>query len=87
VVADPAAVENARRMWPELSFAASAQEACQKADAVLLLTEWREYRELDPVALGKLVRNRQMLDGRNVLDPQAWRDAGWNYRALGRPRA
>jgi UDPglucose 6-dehydrogenase len=53
---------------------------------VLLLTEWREYRELDPVVLGALVRNRQMLDGRNALDPRRWRDAGWGYRALGRPR-
>ena len=87
VVTDPAAVDNARRMWPELQFAATAQEACDKADVVLLLTEWKEYRELDPVALGAIVRRKHVLDGRNALDPQRWRAAGWTYRALGRPRA
>jgi UDPglucose 6-dehydrogenase len=87
VVADPAAIENARRIWPELSFATTAEEACTRADAVLLLTEWREYRELDPAELGKIVRAKHMLDGRNALDPQLWRAAGWTYRALGRPRA
>ena len=86
VVTDPAAVENARRIWPELQFAATAQEACERADAVLLLTEWREYRELDPAALGTVVRGRHMLDGRNALDADRWRTAGWTYRALGRPR-
>lgn len=87
VVADPAAVENARRVWPELSFAASADEACAGADVVLLLTEWREYRDLDPAVLGGIVRGKHVLDGRNALDPVAWRAAGWTYRALGRPRA
>jgi UDPglucose 6-dehydrogenase len=87
VVTDPAAIENARRIWPELSFATTAEEACTRADAVLLLTEWRVYRDLDPTELGEIVRAKHMLDGRNVLDPMAWRAAGWTYRALGRPRA
>ena len=87
VVTDPAALENARRNWPELQFAATAEEACDRADAVLLLTEWPVYKQLDPTALGALVRSRTMLDGRNALDPTAWRSAGWTYRALGRPRA
>ena len=87
VVTDPAAISNARRLWPELQFAATAQEACTRADAVLLLTEWKEYRDLDPAALGALVRARTVLDGRNALDPVRWRAAGWTYRALGRPRA
>jgi UDPglucose 6-dehydrogenase len=87
VVADPAAVDKARQSWPQLQFAATPQEACQQADVVLLLTEWRQYRELDPHALGAIVRRKQMLDGRNALDPQRWRAAGWTYRALGRPRA
>jgi UDPglucose 6-dehydrogenase len=86
VVTDPAALENARRVWPELAFATTVAEACAKSDVVLLLTEWREYRELDPVELGKVVRSRHVLDGRNALDPQRWQAAGWTYRALGRPR-
>ena len=55
------------------------------ADAVLLLTEWRQYRDLDPQTIGSLVRHRAIVDGRNCLDREAWRAAGWNYRAPGRP--
>jgi UDPglucose 6-dehydrogenase len=86
VVTDPAALENARRVWPELSYATTVTEACARADVVLLLTEWPQYRQLDPSSLGALVRSRHVLDGRNALDPRAWQAAGWTYRALGRPR-
>jgi UDPglucose 6-dehydrogenase len=87
VVTDPAALENARRAWPDLHFEDKVEVAVAGADVVLLLTEWPQYRELDPAALADQVRARNMLDGRNVLDPQRWRAAGWTYRALGRPRA
>jgi UDPglucose 6-dehydrogenase len=85
VVTDPQAVDNARRAWPDLRFAATAEEAAAGAEVVVLLTEWNEYRRLDPEAFGRLVAQRHMLDGRNVLDPATWRAAGWTYRALGRP--
>ncbi|WNB85179.1 UDP-glucose/GDP-mannose dehydrogenase family protein [Cellulomonas sp. ATA003] len=85
VVTDPEAIENARAKWPDLAFAATAEEAATGADVVLLATEWTEYRELDPEKLGAVVRTRNIVDGRNVLDPAAWRAAGWTYRALGRP--
>ncbi len=85
VVTDPEAVENARRKWPDLAYAESAEEASKEADLVLLLTEWDEYKQLDPVAFGSVVAQKRMLDGRNALDPAAWRAAGWTYRALGRP--
>jgi UDPglucose 6-dehydrogenase len=87
VVTDPAALENARRVWPDLHYEDKADVACAGADVVLLLTEWRQYRDLDPMALAQIVRQPNMLDGRNALDPQRWRAAGWTYRALGRPRA
>jgi UDPglucose 6-dehydrogenase len=83
-VTDPQAIANARRAWPDLKFVATAEEAADGADVVVLLTEWRDYRELDPEAFGKVVAHRRMVDGRNVLDPVAWRAAGWTYRALGR---
>ncbi|RBY94932.1 UDP-glucose 6-dehydrogenase [Blastococcus sp. TBT05-19] len=83
-VTDPAAVENSRRLWPQLDYADTAEEAAQGADAVLVLTEWQQYRELDPVAFGKVVRQKRVLDGRNALSRTAWTDAGWSYRALGR---
>lgn len=84
-VTDPQAVANARAAWPGLTYAATVEEAVEGADVVLLATEWREYRELDPEPLAALVARPRMLDGRNVLDPARWRAAGWTYRALGRP--
>jgi len=84
VVTDPQAIENARLKWPDLTFAATAEEAATGADVVLLATEWAQYRKLDPVKLAAVVREKRILDGRNVLDPVAWRAAGWTYRALGR---
>ncbi|ABK52182.1 UDP-glucose 6-dehydrogenase [Acidothermus cellulolyticus 11B] len=84
-VYDPEAMPNAAVRYPELSYADSAFAACEGADVVLHLTEWREFRDLDPVALGAVVRRRRIVDGRNALDPERWRAAGWTYRALGRP--
>ncbi|MEU1804247.1 UDP-glucose/GDP-mannose dehydrogenase family protein [Streptomyces sp. NPDC019937] len=86
-VYDPKGMDNARALFPTLAYAPSAPEAARGAHAVLHLTEWREFRELDPVGLGEMVAERRILDGRNALDPDYWRDAGWTYRALGRPMA
>jgi UDPglucose 6-dehydrogenase len=83
-VTDPAAIENSRKLWPQLDYADTAEEAAERADAVLVLTEWQQYRDLDPVAFGRLVRRKSVLDGRNALDREAWTAAGWHYRALGR---
>jgi nucleotide sugar dehydrogenase len=84
-VYDPRAMENARRAQPSLDFASSALDAVRDAHVVLLLTEWREFRDMDPADLSAVVAERNMVDGRNALDPERWRGAGWNYRALGRP--
>ncbi|MDT0457857.1 UDP-glucose/GDP-mannose dehydrogenase family protein [Streptomyces sp. DSM 41527] len=86
-VYDPKGMENARRVFPTLGYADTALDAVRGADVVLHLTEWREFRELDPAALGDVVAERRILDGRNALDPELWRKAGWTYRALGRPSA
>ena len=84
-VHDPEAMENARALFPTLNYAPEAAKACEGTDLVLHLTEWREYRELDPAELSEVVRTPRMLDARNVLDINAWRAAGWMVRALGRP--
>ncbi|WP_344977141.1 UDP-glucose/GDP-mannose dehydrogenase family protein [Streptosporangium fragile] len=84
-VYDPVAQENARRAHPELSYGASALEAARDAHVVLLLTEWQEFISLDPEELGSVVASRKIVDGRNALDAETWRAAGWHYRALGRP--
>src|SRR5674476_1366423 len=84
VVTDPEAIENARTLHPELSFAASVKESVAGADLVMLLTEWDSFVALDPVELARLVATPVILDGRNALDARLWRGAGWTYRALGR---
>jgi len=84
-VYDPEAMANAQRRYPSLTYAPSAAAACADADVVLHLTEWAEFREMAPSALSGVVAKRRIVDGRNALDPARWRDAGWSYRALGRP--
>ncbi|MFI5689241.1 UDP-glucose dehydrogenase family protein [Streptomyces sp. NPDC051636] len=86
-VYDPKGMDNARRIFPTLGYADTALDAVRGADVVLHLTEWREFRELDPAALGEVAAGRVLLDGRNTLDPELWRRAGWTYRAMGRPTA
>ncbi len=84
VVTDPQAVANAQKAWPDLEYAESPQAAATGADLVMVLTEWDEYRWLNPAEFGTIVRGKRILDGRNALDREAWRAAGWQYRALGR---
>ncbi len=81
---DPEAIETSRALYPDLHFAATPQEAAADADAVLVLTEWAEYRELTPDMLS-MVASTIILDGRNCLDRRVWQDSGWLYRGLGRP--
>ena len=76
---------NAQRAHPELEYAGSLLGAAADADVLLVLTEWAEFRNADPEVIGKAVARRAIADGRHVLDPAAWRAAGWTYRALGRP--
>lgn len=83
-VYDPKALENSRRLFPTLNYATSVTEACENADAVLVLTEWAEFAALEPADLEGVVRARVVVDGRNCLDAQVWRNAGWSYRGLGR---
>ena len=85
VATDPQAVENARRVDPDLQFAATAEDAIAGSDVTVLLTEWQQFRDLDPASIVGLPSSPYMIDGRNVLDPFAWREAGWIYRSLGRP--
>ncbi len=83
-VYDPEATLTAREARPALTYVASPQAAFADADVVLHLTEWPEFRLLDPDAAAGLVRNRLIIDGRNALDPDLWRCAGWTFVGLGR---
>ncbi len=84
-VYDPAAMDNARLRYPQLGYRDSAVAAATGADLVLHLTEWHEFREMDPDTLAAVVNGKLIVDGRNALDAERWRAAGWHYRALGRP--
>jgi len=84
-VHDPRANENARAILPCLDYAPDAKKACEDADLVLHLTEWAEYRELDPADLGTVVRKRSIIDARNALPADRWVSTGWTIRGIGRP--
>jgi UDPglucose 6-dehydrogenase len=84
-VFDPKAMDNAQQLFPTLNYALSTVEACKEADVVLILTEWDEFRKLQPEKLEAVTRSKRIIDARNCLDPQPWRAAGWNYRGFGRP--
>ena len=84
VIHDPKGIEPARKRFPNLIFANEVQECVKGADLILHLTEWKEYRELNPAIIGDLVKRKIIIDGRNALDRELWRNAGWKFHALGR---
>lgn len=83
-VHDPIATAGAARVLPELRYEASALQAAVDADLVMHLTDWPEYRLIDPGVFGAVVARRSIIDARCVLDEQRWRSAGWCFHALGR---
>jgi UDPglucose 6-dehydrogenase len=85
VIYDPEAMPNALKRFPDLLTADSAEAAIMNSDIVLHLTEWDEFKEIDPIQAASWARNTIMVDGRNNLDLVAWRKAGWTAKALGRP--
>ena len=83
-VHDPKAIEPARKRFPSLTFTSDIDSCISDSDAILHLTEWKIYREIDPVQALSKVKHPIMIDGRNTLDREKWRSAGWKFRALGR---
>ena len=81
---DPEAMDNARRLHPQLAYADSLDAALEGAEAVVVVTEWKQFRELDPEATAAKVARPVVFDGRNILDPVAWKAAGWTYTGMGR---
>jgi UDPglucose 6-dehydrogenase len=84
VVHDPQGIEPARKRFPNLQYQEVVTDALKDADLILHLTEWKEYRQLDPAAIASLVKSKIIIDGRNMLDRTMWRNAGWKFHALGR---
>jgi UDPglucose 6-dehydrogenase len=83
-VFDPEAMANAKAVWPTLHYATSVEDAVADTEVVIVATEWKQFREADPVALAGAVANAHVIDGRNCLDVAAWKAAGWAYQGLGR---
>jgi len=83
-VHDPKAIEAARRRFPQLTYSTSIDDCLSGSDVLLHLTEWKIYREIDPVTTKSKVRQAIVIDGRNALDRERWINAGWKFRALGR---
>lgn len=84
VVHDPKGIEPARKRFPKLEYAEVVTDAVKDTDLILHLTEWKEYRAIDPSTLSSLVKSKIIIDGRNMLDRELWRTAGWKFHALGR---
>jgi UDPglucose 6-dehydrogenase len=84
VVHDPKALENVRRIYPQLEVEDELDFAIAGADLVVVATEWKMYRDADPVRFGDMVRRRLVIDGRNCLDASSWIAADWQVVALGR---
>jgi UDPglucose 6-dehydrogenase len=82
-VFDPKAMPNSRKLFPTLTYTETAREACEHADAVLVLTEWAEFVHMEPSDLAPVVRKTKIVDGRRCLDASEWVAAGWEYYALG----
>lgn len=85
VVYDPVAMKNAKTVLPKgIGYADSAYHAARGADAVVVLTEWNEFRQIDLVRLAKELKGRVLFDGRNIYDPQSMKDLGFIYYGVGR---
>ena len=84
-VHDPVAMPNAARDYPDFRYADSVHQAAQDAEVVLHLTEWAEYRAIDPAAVARVVAQKVLVDGRSALDADAWHAAGWSVYRPGQP--
>ncbi|PXA70001.1 UDP-glucose dehydrogenase family protein [Cryobacterium arcticum] len=85
VATDPQAIENSRSRHPQLTYNLDIEATLRDAAAVVLVTEWPEFKDIDPVWAATLVQTPTIVDGRNTLDAAKWRAAGWTYYGLGRP--
>jgi UDPglucose 6-dehydrogenase len=84
---DPVAINACRENHPDLKihYCASVEETAEEADALVLVTEWKQFARLDLAALAKRMARAILIDGRNLFDPEAARQAGFDYSGIGRP--
>ncbi len=87
VAFDPVAMDNARSLLPGVEMKDSAQSALEGSDAAVLVTEWSEFREIDWTGAAEMMRRPLLIDGRNFLDADALRSAGFLYEGIGKAGA
>ncbi len=81
---DPVATETAQRVAPGVTFCASAYAAAQDADALVLVTEWNEFKQMDWARVTASMKTKILIDGRNIYEPERMTAAGFIYRGIGR---
>ena len=81
---DPAATGKARKIMPEVEYRRDAYAVARGADAIVLVTEWNEFRQLDLVRIKRSMRRPVLVDGRNIYEPEQMRELGFVYRGIGR---
>ena len=81
---DPVSMENARRVMPEVNLVESPYALAEGADALILITEWNEFKNLDLAKIRDSMNEPVLIDGRNIYDPHAVRELGFKYMAIGR---
>lgn len=84
-VHDPKAMGNFKKHFPYIEYCGSWEEAAEGADVLIIATEWNEYRSLDPLKMKELMKGNLVYDARNLLDPDAFVQAGFDYMGVGRP--
>ena len=82
---DPCAMDEARKELPQIEYADSTEAAAANCDALVILTEWPEFRKVDLLSLRDKMLRPLILDGRNLLDSTAVRDLGFEYISIGGP--
>lgn len=83
-VHDPQAIDNAKKVFPTLTYCDTFEDACRNADMIVLATEWDEYLSINPAKLKTMMRHANVVDARNALDHGLWSESGWTVYALGR---
>jgi UDPglucose 6-dehydrogenase len=81
---DPEAAENVKRLFPDITYASSSMDALEGADALLVVTEWKEFYSVEPAEIAKKVSAKMVFDGRNIFDQAAMERAGLQYYSIGR---
>ena len=81
---DPVAIDNARRVVKDVTFCSDAYSTADGADALVLVTEWNEFKQLDLARVAASMKRRVLVDGRNIYDPDRMRELGFEYRGVGR---